>query len=205
MRRELSRLFYASDRMKKLFVPILVTTMLIVLPAVSWYYLQSGLTWRRATMNELKNLGSVKDVSLTQNGKQDYRFADFKTSSFVICKLNCTGNEELMRYQKLVDQFDERGDVHFIIMGDCTSNLRIENFKNTVLIADCKSDQNLCNQINESIFQTDNSGEIAFIDGDMNIRRFYNTNDLEEWQILVEHVSMMLPDERRQYGRENRN
>ena len=193
--------------MKKLFPTLFVLTLVIVLPAISWYYLQSGVSWRKEAMGELQNFGSVKDLVLEPINRFPYRLGEKVGSSFIVHRSACDNPEELARIAKIVDQFDNRPDVEFIIIGkDCLKNVDVKLFSiPTVLLSSCTENPDLCNKINQTVFgQSKNNEGIAFIDGRGIIRRYYNTDNLSEWQRLVEHISMMLPDERKQYGRENK-
>jgi len=186
--------------MKKLFVPIFVLTLLIVLPLISWYYLQRGLTWRRGAMEELEMHGSVKDLVINASKGIPFRFDDRKGSSIIIHRLKCSGSEEIDRITKVVQQFGSRPDVEFIIFGDCIDRLSDSVFKGA-----CLTNKNLCDQLSQEIFNIGHEqNALAFIDGTGEIRIYYKGNDLADWKRLVEHISMMLPDERKQYGKENR-
>ncbi len=55
---------------KKLFAMFVLALLLIVFPAMSWFYLRSGLEWRRSVQAELRNYGKVRAANHIFRGEK---------------------------------------------------------------------------------------------------------------------------------------
>lgn len=191
--------------MKKVLVSIFVFILLIALPAISWYYLKTGLSWRREAMGELSDHGNVQDMIIPIAGSRNIDMQDFEGKLSIFFRINCDNvDADLNVLNRLHDQFLKRKDVKFFVVSDCTKTFDLPNSVNKSLISiNCASDSSACEQISRSVYQSRSEQNIAFVDGNLNIRNYYESGLKEENKRLVEHMAMMLPDERKKYGREN--
>ncbi len=190
---------------KKYIVPTLVVAMLVLFPAISWYYLKTGLKWRREAMGELSDYGSISGVQIPMNGSRDIDLQELEGELLIFYKVNCadaTGESATM--DKIRNQFKKRPDVRIFAIGDCLEVIDEGSGKEKVLRKiDCKTEPGACAEIERSIFRKAEDRNVAFIDGNQHIRNYYHSNQSAENKRLVEHMAMMLPDERRKYGKEN--
>jgi hypothetical protein len=193
--------------MRKLFVPIFVVVLLIVLPAISWYYLKSGLSWRRDAIGELSDYGSVEALQIPLVDARDVDLQEFENHLLVFFRVDCSSfDDDVVTIEAIREQFIKRSDVEIFIFGDCIANYNPEKSKNEILKKiDCTIQEAACSMLENSFFHSEKVNNVAFIDGNLKIRNYYRSSDQLDMKRLVEHMAMMLPDVRRKLGKENRN
>ena len=81
-----------------------VVLVIFVLPAGSWYYLQSGYNYRLNALKELEPKGIFEYISLE---KDDSELFDEKIS--LICFCADVGNENLATLVRIEEKYDSRG------------------------------------------------------------------------------------------------
>lgn len=192
--------------MRKLFVPIFVFALLIVLPAISWYYLKSGMSWRREAISELSDYGSVESIQIPLADARDIDMQEFKDHLMIFYQMDCDAvDSEIQTIEAIRDQFRKRKDVQIFLSGKCLDQYTPQKTSNNILQKiNCKVNAEACMELSQSFFKIPGKN-IAFVDGNLNIRNYYQSSNQHDRKRLVEHIAMMLPDERRKYGKENRN
>jgi hypothetical protein len=192
--------------MRKLFVPIFVIVLLIVLPAISWYYLKSGMSWRREAIGELSDYGSVESVQIHLTDARDIDLQEFKDHLMIFYRMDCNAiDSEIQTLESIREQFEKRTDVQIFLSGDCLNQYTPKKARNNIIQKiDCQANEEACAELDQSFFKVPGKN-IAFVDGNLNIRNYYQSANQDDRKRLIEHMAMMLPDERRKYGKENRN
>ena len=161
--------------MKKYILALAIVILLIVLPLGSWYYLNSGLDYRKQSLVEL----AVK----------------VKVDSTLAIKLNLTkkttvihryhfGNSDLIsRIGVLIDQFEDNESFQFIsILRDTELYDAEDSVKWKITsFADSLGYMDL-------FFKND----FTLIDTDLNVRNYYNSDD-SSFTKLIEHIAIVLP------------
>ncbi|MCB0634458.1 MAG: hypothetical protein R2824_32750 [Saprospiraceae bacterium] len=184
--------------------------LLIVFPAVSWYYLNSGLQYRKAAMEELDDYGTFPNAPWT--------FADgsvispsFLQGKMILAHVLPAAGQELDEQfghtlQKLHHQFDERNELVFLslVPGDSAQVAqRAEQFKTTYSLNDgaqiffLQVGKDKLEDIRSRILQPreDIDQDVLFLltDTSATIRRYYDVREESEIKRLVEHIALLLP------------
>jgi hypothetical protein len=195
---------------RKLIIGAALTAVLIVIPGMSWYYLSTGLEWRKKAKAELRDFGKIREAFVIYPDKTRVDVLDSK-----VCVLYFFGEEPdltetnkkvLDDFEKLWDQFGTKGDndnlrVVMIHQGGTAEFLTYAQTKpnydywiktgglggwTTILIngydAFCQS---------EGISPDKSYYCLADTSGTM--RRFYNTTSTAEVERMVQHIGLILP------------
>ena len=165
----------SSKSGKAIAQTVALSLMLIILPLVSWYYLNRGLDYQIAARSELGNLG---DWVLSQNfdfygNPLDPQF--FKGKMIIGGLFQPALSKTI---QKLHEQFDERDDLVFVFFIQENSDiLDLKDAKQVIWL----------NQ------ESNQSKEFFLVDIKGVIRRTYDLNDVKQVKRLVEHTAILLP------------
>jgi hypothetical protein len=178
---------------------VTIVLILFLLPFVSWYYLQSGLDWR-------------KDAQAIMNGNSPFptgtcELADGRRFSadslegrvtlitYAPCDTDDKGQKVVL--EALYDQFKETGKAAFVILDSCqavSGSVLHEPHKNWYVIP-CADTIAICSAV-KSLWEKDKI--FALVDRKGVIRSYYAINTTDEKRMLVEHMSLLLPRERQE-------
>ncbi len=184
-----------------------LTAILVVFPAVSWYWLSQGLDYRKTAKAELKDLGPLPDFTWRNYTGKTLNKADLK-GAFVITGIYDLAQPELSghfgrEFSRLHDQFDDRKDVLFLSVVGQDSTLLPAFLKEYEL-----SDTTQCyffptaeeamKKLAETGFRMPAldgaaSPYIAFADTSSVIRSYYDVRDNGQLKRMVQHISLLLP------------
>jgi len=178
---------------------VTIVLILFLLPFVSWYYLQSGLDWRKdaqAVMNGTNPFPSGACV-LADGRKFSVDSLEGRVTlmTYASCGTDDKGQKDVL--DALYTQFKETGKAAFIILDTCqagSANLLQEPHKNWYVIP-CADSVALCNVV-KSLWEKDKI--FALVDRKGVIRSYYAVNTTDEKRMLVEHMSLLLPRERQE-------
>ena len=175
---------------------ITVILILFLLPFVSWYYLQSGLNWRK----QAQVIMSGKQIFpqgewIDQSGRKlsSSQLADHVT---IVTLLSCTGRESIdSTIEAFYDQFKETNKANFILLDNC-SEMPIshqDSLKTNWYVFNCNDATTLCDslKLNWPANKTH-----ALIDRNKVIRSYYSESTKDEKRILLEHMALLLPRDR---------
>lgn len=167
--------------------------MIAAFPAISWYYLSSGMSWRKEANAELQDFGDVSEFSLKIGDGALASFEDWKNDLVIVVRPDCESKRtEQETFQKIVNQFEKRKDVRFLFLGDCL-DIRNKDKRNEYLLEINCSETKNCLEVGKKIFG-DQEENIALVDGVGTIRCYYSSSSQERCKRLIEHIAMMLPD-----------
>lgn len=191
--------------------------LLIVFPAASWYYLNSGLQYRRSTMAELKEYGTFPSQDWTQVDGNRLSASFLKKKMLLAHQMPDASHPDLITdygetLQRLHDQFDERDELVFLSLlpGDSLQALnQARSFAEKYELDDQK--QLFFVHLNKQDFSNLSEGALrpssefesesdiepsAFFlltDTTATIRRYYDIRKEEDIKRLVEHIALLLP------------
>lgn len=184
-----------------------LTAILVVFPAVSWYWLSRGLDYRKTAKAELKDLGPLPDMTWRNyNGKMLSK-ADLE-GSFVIAGVYDLAQPELSGYfgrefSRLHDQFDDRKDVLFLsVVGQDTTLipafLKQYELSDTTQCYFFPTMEDAMKNLAQTGFRMPElngatSPYIAFADTSSVIRNYYDVRDNVQLKRMVQHISLLLP------------
>lgn len=186
---------------------LLVFGVLIIAPLVSIYFLDSGRDYRRESMAELQDLGKVKSFQIVNQNNLTITPEVMRTRVAVVNFLSenaTTARQQADRIAKVHESFDDTEDVLFLsfIPADSTDNmlerakgLGITDHKQWFLLG---TNDEQWNSLSSDIFQiSDPTNGIALVDTSLTIRKHYDINSNPEMGRLVEHISIVIPKQKR--------
>lgn len=163
-----------------------IILLLIGFPAISWYYLQTGINWRKQGIQEVRVKDSIALPDLELASGQTLIREDM-AGKFILIGLH-TSDVPGEVYGDLYDQFDHRDDLLYLILGDTPP---LPGW----MQVDC--DKTDCAGLQEQLFKS--SGvNIALIDPSGAIRNVYDLSKTADQQNLVKHCAIILPVEKRE-------
>lgn len=153
--------------MRKTIKTILILIVLFVFPAACWYFLQTGLNWRKAKAIELKVKDNVINAYSWNSAEQKALSNLLKNkTSLIRLKDSPLSNIE----NEIIDQFKSSNTFNWISLSE---TLDVEN----------------------SAIATQLKSEIDYIliDTAMNIRQTYKIEGEENLRKMVEDIALMIP------------
>jgi hypothetical protein len=106
----------------KIFVFTILSLLLVVFPAMSWFYLRQGLDWRLSVQAELRNYGKVRGAYFIAPGDNKINLIEKK-----VCVLHIFGenpeltddNKKVMDIgEKLKEQFGQNDDFRLVMIAE---------------------------------------------------------------------------------------
>ena len=174
--------------MKKIIQLIGVSLIIIVLPAASWYFLKSGLDYRKESMGQLGQYGQLPEMNLLLSNGQSVHTSRMDGMMGIVHTMNENGDTSLI--MKLYRQFSKRTDLQFVLSDTESLKLMADRASNLWLLK--YAEENIPFLEKTGVF---NSGDknVALIDINGEIRNHYNLNNISELQQMVEHTAFLLP------------
>jgi len=192
--------------------------MIVIFPAMSWYYLQAGYNYQLDARSELVPYHQLKSEEFNPNGEKYLSFEDLKGSLSIFGILNEGENSDnyFKLMEKLCLQFDDEKVFFITINLDTTINYDYTN--------DCEA--NIVLTSSERIFADDilkqfkkpkiEQGRneegayelepvatdwktypyLVLVNEELNIINYYDRNNESQIKRLVEHVAMVMPREK---------
>ncbi|MDX1407978.1 MAG: hypothetical protein R3330_07585 [Saprospiraceae bacterium] len=164
-----------------------VLALVILLPAISWYYLSKGADWRKRGLAEISQRTQIDFPSLlTSEGTslgQDDLFG-----SFAIAVDGAT--VPVPDLQKLTEQFGVRQDMQFLMFNGQAPDTEDDPWVHI----DCVD--TACRMLTDVLFP--GTKNAALIDDSLQVRRSYDLREAEEMKRLIEHGAILLPTEKRE-------
>ncbi|HMO38030.1 MAG TPA: hypothetical protein PKC76_01535 [Saprospiraceae bacterium] len=197
--------------LKAIVSTVALLFLLVILPLGSWYYLQTGLEYRKAAMSELQDYGKVPPLQLVRHDgdtlHQEAMLGKIVLAAFL--DLQAAGQTartgELLA--KLHDQFDERQDVAFLIhLLDATATKQgIDDFAANYTLQDSlqcyflTGDAEAMRTLAREVYKIDDEkldNYFALADTKGMVRRQYDTRQPADMTRLVEHIALLMPKQK---------
>lgn len=184
--------------MKKWVQTTALFLMLILMPAISWYYLKKGEKYQVEMRAQLKDYGKLPGFKLPQVLSADtVHSADLHNKVVIVKTLDEQELEQsgdlLFALGSLHTQFDERNDVVFLLHSNIADSSKLGTFLRKNKLADPQ--QILITTANPRVIQAyafPKAGMAAILDTMGTIRRYYNYRDGNEVRRLTEHVTVLM-------------
>jgi hypothetical protein len=185
--------------MKKWIQPLVLFAMLIVMPALSWYYLKKGEQYQVKMRAELKDYGKLPSFTLPKLlDTNSINLATDLINKVVIAKVVDaneleSGDDLRFALGSLHTQFDERNDIVFLLHTAIKDSARVGAFLRQNKMSDptqvvvTGSDSKLV-----QAYHFPKPGMMAIVDTAGVIRRYYNYRDGNEVRRLTEHVTVLM-------------
>ena len=176
--------------------------LLVLFPAGSWFYLQRGLNYRLAALEELKDLGRLPaDLAyVNQSGSIiDTAFLQGKVLIAGVLSGDRQQDQPIVdRLRKLHEQFDQRDDVLFLshlperepaaLLAEAEA-LGIRDTAQWMLLATPEGQLESL----RAAYHLQNLNEVCLIDTTLMVRKVYRTSENADMGRLVEHIALIMP------------
>ena len=193
---------------RRIIQAVFLYLLLFGFPIASWYYLDSGLNYRKDAMAELNDLGPIPGFEITtQSG--DQLTSEVLKKKIVIAGIVPMDNSSTQQafgdfFKKLHAQFNERDDVAFVGHMLTENNADREQFINQYELNDPEQCHFLLTNttVGKKLYSqyhfpegmdAKQSSFVALVDTSSTIRKYYNVLEMKERKRLVEHIAFILP------------
>ena len=179
---------------RKIFITVIL--MLFLLPFVSWYYLQSGLNWRKQAQVVMNGTRPFPEGKWMDHSGKILSSGDLSQHVSIISLVTCENKDSLSAtLNAFYRQFKDTKKANFIILNTCKEMPGI--MEDTTKIAwhvfNCSDSIPLCDSI---LLHWPAGKTHALIDRNNVIRAYYDETTKNEKRILLEHMALLLPRER---------
>ncbi len=178
---------------------VTIVLILFLLPFVSWYYLQSGLDWRKDAQTVMNGTSPFPSGSCFSADGRKFSADSLEGRVTLITYASCDtvdkGQKDVL--EALYEQFKETGKAAFVLLDSCqagSGSLSQRQHKNWYIIP-CNDAMAICSEV-KSLWEKDKM--FALVDRKGVIRSYYTINTSNEKRMLVEHMSLLLPRERQE-------
>lgn len=153
--------------MRKIITTIVVVTVLFILPGLCWYFLQTGLDWRKEKAVELKSKGSIMAFRQWSKSEQAALEKALKGKTSLISQ---SGDERTENEQEIFKQFEK------------SNTFQWRSFDSTLLGDSIRT-----------ILESSEKFDYMLIDTAMQIRQIYQGKDDEVLRNVVQDLALMIP------------
>lgn len=188
---------FTEPKKKKVWQILLLTVIIIGLPAVSLLVNIYGAKTGKAFYSDLKNnLGTISDFKASGWNNDSLSLNALKGKVLVVAFTSPSNREEVLNTLKPIvktEQFREEVDnLQFLTFDKSNDSSYYNNFNHTLNNKDrelwhlLKGGEELATQM-----KIPNEYSISLVDTAGVIRRFYDIRTKEDKRLLVEHISVM--------------
>ncbi len=178
---------------KNVFSVLLVLVILFVFPAISYWYLREGFSYRKAALSELGNYGSLPKLQILTIDGTVLQSDSVGKTVFYAAFINDAHRASRKNLSALFNQFKDRVDYTFLLV-DGDSNE--EGFKRQQdgakfyhFVAPSATIDSIC-----GLFAKDEQAPMMLMsDTKGNIRNFYKSFESVDFQHIVKQTTVLLP------------
>lgn len=192
---------------KKVLVTIFVVFILFILPAGSWFYLQQGLDYRKKSMAELQELGKPGSFE-HKNQKNVVVSPELLRGRVTVVNFLPEDRQKAKmlsdRIAKVHQSFDDTEDVIFLSFMPADTSQQMLDMANSLGIKDEKqwfligTNETEWQRIANEVYRIPNPEDgVALVDTSLMIRKYYDINLNQDMGRLVEHISIVIPQQKR--------
>ena len=186
-----------------------VLILLLALPIISWYYLKSGFEYQKRNVESLHNFGKTGDFVLRVENGDILESADLEGMTWVAAFTRPATTPVSIALERLIRQYDESEKFAVLVFMVTPikeeiyllDSLRLETVPadlqhspayHTALIAEEE-----VNKYAREVFHCPDSlsprSTLILIDGDGQVRNFYDATDPAGRRHLAENIVLLLP------------
>lgn len=199
-----------SPNKRSVILPLLAVGLLLAFfPILSYYYLNKGYQYQKALMADLKVQGDwhIQGIKLPEKEPLTKDMVQGKVwvSTFIQDTLVPAAKKEIL--QTVHNQFNKQEGVVFLIylpsslsgfskdgLNRLKQDLDLEEPQQVFFISDTLGFNSESFSKQFYLPASANAGDYFILsDGMMQVRRYYNLNDKDDLQKLVEHTAMLMP------------
>ncbi len=184
--------------MSRKFV-ITIVLILFLLPFVSWYYLQSGLDWRKDAQDIMNGTIAFPEGEFVDTDGDIFNLDSIAFRVSIVCFASCAEDNDDREtvLNDIFNQFKDTKKANFIVLDSCQMDVSqpLLSEQDKVFTIQCSSSTPLCKNLKadwpeDKVF--------ALVDRKGIIRSYYAISTDDEKRTLVEHMSLLLPRERQE-------
>lgn len=178
---------------------ITIILILFLLPFVSWYYLQSGLNWRKQAQAVMNGTTPFPSISCLTNTRSLFSQDSLEGRVTLITYLPCAsaGTEQASVLKAVFDQFKDTHKASYILLDTCDGAAApdLPGGKYGWFVFQSPDSCGLSSALQQG-WPADHA--YALVDRKGIIRAYYKAETPEEKKTLVEHMALLLPRERQE-------
>lgn len=188
---------------------IALSFVVIIAPGLSWYYLSSGVAYRKAVLSELKDYGTVNYLDWQVLNRPKFPVADSLKGKIVVVGIvdQNSSQAELATsvMNKVFEQFKDRSDVlfaTFLTNTDSTTALAYAKKNNPKSYTNywfstisAKEYPKLLDGLKlnqKGVTAAKECSYITYINAQSTVSNFYDIRDNNQLGRLIEHIAMRL-------------
>lgn len=188
----------------KIWQTLALLVFLAGLPLGSWYYLREGYQYRKSIIDDLRELGELPDLPLSDFRDSIVDKTMLEEKVFVVSRLENTNTPRQKVIEGLSDQFSESGMVSFVVIcpDSSTSELvhsilkKRESYKEALFLIFAESDSTSKDFLVALPSEVQSGQFVLLADSKRQIRRLYEVESAKDLQRLVEHIAIVIPPKR---------
>ncbi len=169
--------------------PILIILVLIGFPAISWFYLSSGLSWRIKAQDETLRKERLPETTFRLSGSdEELKVSAMAGYYYVIAVPRDT--QEWQHLNVIHEQFSVRPDYR-TLYPEAAAPMpdSLDRWINAVCVGGCVQFHNIAFA---------GGATAAIVDDSLYVRGRYDLSTVEQMRKMVEHLAVVLPVEKRE-------
>ncbi len=197
---------------RRIIIGTALAAILVVIPAMSWYYLSTGLEWRKKAKAELRDFGKIREAFFMYEGKTRIDLLDGKVCVLYFFgenpELTATNQKVLDDFEKFYDQFGPKSAsdkdnfrtvmIHQGGTAEFLTHAQTKpNYDSWVKTGGLGSWTTVLINGYDSFCQSEgispDKSYYCLADTSGTMRRFYDTNSDAEVERMVQHIAILLP------------
>jgi hypothetical protein len=175
-------------------ITIALIFFLFLTPFVSWYYLKSGLDWRKkaeAVMSGKQKFPELPFQNSISGKPLERSQLEYHVSLLVLVSCDSAASQQDLA-GTLYHQFKETHKANFLFVDTCSLSPFVlsDTLRENVYSLHCVDTLSSCN----ALLQDWPAGKnFALIDKTGTIRSYYTASNHDEKKMLLEHMALLLP------------
>jgi len=169
----------------KVVITVVLFSLLVVFPAVSWYYLRGGLDYRKNSMKEMIVIG---DLNTPSNSLLSKRIKSDSAHVALLYKLS-KGEVVSKHFLDIANAYISREDVRCILVSQIDTIARIPKTKLEYLVLDSIEYK----QYDQLLDSLKPNMKVVLLNRRGKLIRGYDVESKDERAFLIKHTSILLP------------
>jgi hypothetical protein len=166
---------------------------IFLLPFVSWYYLRSGLEWRKNVQAVMNGKRELPELPFRSRAGIPLEKSQLENHVSLVVLVSCDSLSSQMDLVKtLYLQFKDTQKANFLFVDTCQldSFLLPDTLKESIYTLQCNDTLASC----DSLLDNWSPGsQFALVDRHGIVRAYYTARNHDEKKMLVEHMAILIP------------
>jgi len=166
---------------------------IFLLPFVSWYYLRSGLEWRKNVQSVLNGKQELPELSFRSKTGIPLEKSQLENHVSLVVLVSCDSLVSQMDLVKtLYLQFKDTQKANFLFVDTCQLDSLIlpDTIKENIYTFQCNDTLAVCDSL---LMNWSPGSQFALVDRHGIIRAYYPARTHDEKKMLVEHMAILIP------------